>query len=138
MIRVLRDVVPAEIIAIQAGGAPSSFIDEYLNSDVVTRRALHLPSSHKVMPNVRVTVMRSEEKNYVLIASDSSEGPGLIFGEELLHYRPAVNVQNSSIAQTVTGKMVIFYKTSGCNCGSRLRSWSPYKAFAQLTRGETQ
>lgn len=65
----------------------------------------------------------------VIVASDSASGPTTVFSEKIA---PATHYKNpdkrgTSYVTTVSGKGVAFQKDSSCGCGSRLRSWSPYR-----------
>lgn len=62
----------------------------------------------------------------ILIAKDAPEGPQVVFAENIdpitLHVE-----RNSGYVTTVSGKKLAWVKDTACGCGSRLRSWRPYK-----------
>lgn len=65
----------------------------------------------------------------VMIARDSSDGPVLIFSEAI---DPADHYKNPdragiSYVTTRSGKKIAFLKDTTCGCGSRLKTWRPYK-----------
>lgn len=65
----------------------------------------------------------------VLVATDAVGGPNLVFSEE---YDPeslerALSKTEDSYVTTLSGKRIAFSKDVSCGCGSRLRSWNPFK-----------
>ena len=73
----------------------------------------------------RVIVARGR----VIIARDTATGPMVVFAEDIdpaSHWKSPQPLSQDSFVTTVTGKRVVFRKDSGCGCGSRLKSWSPY------------
>lgn len=65
----------------------------------------------------------------ILIARDSSSGPKVVFSEaydpESFHKAP--NRAEDSHVLTLSGKAIAFRRDEQCGCGSRLRSWAPFK-----------
>ena len=76
------------------------------------------------VPITRVVV--SEDR--VIVATDSAAGPQIIFSEQI---DPAAHVKGTtttdSYLTTVSGKKLAWRKDTACGCGSRLRSWRPFK-----------
>lgn len=65
----------------------------------------------------------------VKIAQDGPAGPVIVFDEEIdwsTHYKNP-DKKLDSYVQTVSGTKIAYRKDSACGCGSRLRSWNPYK-----------
>lgn len=64
----------------------------------------------------------------VIIAVDgNNDGPMIIFKEKYTeHHKSNVRTEDSYVI-TQTGKVVAFKKDENCGCGSRLRSWNPYR-----------
>lgn len=65
----------------------------------------------------------------VTIAVDGSDGPRLVFNEKIdptSHVKGAT-VRDDSYVQTVSGIKIAYRKDSACGCGSRLKSWNPYR-----------
>lgn len=62
----------------------------------------------------------------IMIARDAAEGPQVVFAEGIdtssLH-----SERNSGYVTTLSGKKLAWVKDTACGCGSRLRSWRPYK-----------
>lgn len=69
-------------------------------------------------------------ENLVLVAVDSPEGAKIVFQEEYETFLTAHSNDPTYRLITKSGKMVAFKRDSSCGCGSRLRSWNPYKTLA--------
>jgi hypothetical protein len=65
----------------------------------------------------------------VTIALDGSDGPRLVFNEQIDpdSYIKGATVRDDSFVQTISGKKIAYKKDSACGCGSRLKSWNPYR-----------
>jgi hypothetical protein len=63
----------------------------------------------------------------VIVAVDSNEGPMIIFRESYSEFHKSNVKTEDSYIKTVTGKMIAYKKDENCGCGSRLRSWNPYR-----------
>ena len=61
----------------------------------------------------------------LMVAVDSPEGPKLVFQEKLDHYWKE---KKTYWVKTFTGKVIVIEKDNNCGCGSRLRSWNPYRS----------
>lgn len=116
--RVIFDIFPAKVLVIaeQESNADLSLEDLAYTTPV--------PNSRKV-DAVRVVLTEAT----VMIAGDSSNGPVLIFQEK---YDPSTLVLNKNKSKpgrlvTVNGKIIVFQKDENCGCGSKLRSWNPYR-----------
>lgn len=76
------------------------------------------------LDTVRVVVTQDR----ILVAKDDAAGPQVVFSEQI---DPATHTRGSSTVDsyvtTVTGKKLAWRKDSACGCGSRLRSWRPFK-----------
>jgi len=92
-------------------------------------------SSHLVhtgaryLEKVRLVVLEDDESSVLLVAADHHTGPRLIFSERLQDLNWSGNKSDDSQALTRSGKIIAFKYVKGCNCGSRLRSWSPYQTM---------
>lgn len=64
----------------------------------------------------------------VVIAVDHISGPQVVFSEGI---DPANHIKGNSETDsrltTLTGKKIAWRKDPACGCGSRLRSWRPFK-----------
>lgn len=119
----IYDLFPARIRV-----APPREDDDIYKFDELTVMT-RLPTS-RLVTAARVVLT----KDRIMIAGDSSSGPMLIFQEK---YDPASlslvkNGKESSRLKTLSGKIVIFDKDSNCGCGSRLRSWNPYRTLGSI------
>ena len=85
------------------------------------------PKGSRKVDACRITVI----DGLLLIAVDSPEGPRLVFKEKIEFYEKKDRVHR---VKTETGKYVAFGKDNNCGCGSRLRTWNPYKNI--MTSGE--
>jgi hypothetical protein len=85
------------------------------------------PSSTRRVDRCRVTIFN--KKIYVVV--DTPEGFQVIFREDVADYTKLEKQHN---VITTSGKIIAFRKDDNCGCGSKLRSWSPFKA--QVTSSE--
>lgn len=90
---------------------------EALRSQPPTKGAASLPITRVVVSGERIS-----------IAIDDVAGPKVVFSEGIdptKHYKG--NSTTDSYVTTLTGKKIAWRKDSACGCGSRLRSWRPFK-----------
>jgi hypothetical protein len=91
------------------------------------------PPSPGAAPVVTARVVLSESRIWVV--RDQPAGPMVVFSEAI---DPSTHVKNSdasakdSYVTTVSGKKVVWRKDSSCGCGSRLRTWRPYKYMSSI------
>lgn len=121
MSAVLYDLFPAYVAV-----APAGLLEDQgeLSSGPNT------PGSYQVQI-ARVIVTDTE----VLIARDGTQGPELVFKQKI---DPASFVKSAKKAEdsrltTLDGKMLAFRKDESCGCGSRLRSWNPFKTSGVMS-----
>lgn len=90
-----------------------------------------LPDDHRKVEKCRIVVTLEE----VLIFQDSAQGPELIFSEPLLDYTPppkrpstirTMYTAREASLTTESGKTLAFHRSTGCGCGSRLKSFNPF------------
>ena len=111
--KILQDVFPAFVGVAQPGLV--STLQE-LSSAPITVGAYQVTKTRVVVTD-----------EVVIVAVDGNEGPMIIFRERYTeHRRSNVKIEDSYIL-TETGKMLAFKKDENCGCGSRLRSWNPYR-----------
>lgn len=116
--KIISDIFPAHV----AVAAPGAFEDlEDLKSTP------NNPNSSYV-GTTRVVVF----DNVVVIAIDSNEGAKIIFREKYANYLKGATPSEEHRLITESGKMVAFRKDTNCGCGSRLRSWNPYKTINSI------
>jgi hypothetical protein len=87
------------------------------------------PKGSRKVDACRVTVL----DGLLLIAVDSPSGPRLVFKEKVEFYSKKDRIHR---VKTETGKYVAFSKDNNCGCGSKLRTWNPYKNI--VTTGSEQ
>lgn len=76
------------------------------------------------LPITRVVVTGDR----ILVAKDDVSGPQVVFSEGIQpgsHHKG--NTTTDSYVTTLTGKKIAWRRDSSCGCGSRLRSWRPFK-----------
>ena len=115
---IVFDMFPARVLVIPEQDSNATLSQEDLGYTTP------VPNSRKVEA-VRVVLTEAT----VMIAGDSSNGPVLIFQEK---YDPSTLVLNKNRSKpgrltTVNGKIIVFQKDENCGCGSKLRSWNPYR-----------
>lgn len=119
--KIIYDVFPAHFCA-----APPSFEGEI---------AAHPPkqgSSYVATTRVIVFEALNEENQpemQLIVAADSPDGAQLVFKDKIQDF-DLNDVQYFGITQT--GKHFAFKKDTNCGCGSRLRSWNPYKTINSI------
>lgn len=113
--QIRHDVFPATVAV-----APAAFetpLNE-LKSAPVTKNARQINTARVVVA-----------ANTITIATDGPVGPVVVFQEDIdwtTHYKNPDKSKDSYV-QTVSGIKIAYRKDSACGCGSRLRSWNPYK-----------
>lgn len=76
----------------------------------------------------------------VMIARDSVSGPQVIFSEGIdpsTHVKSAKKSEDSYLT-TLSGKRLAFSKDDACGCGSRLRSWNPFRMSNMSVKNPTE
>jgi hypothetical protein len=117
-----QDVFPATVLLT----APDSTVDPLtLSSSPPTKGP-----EFRAINTARVVV----HQNKVLIATDGVHGPDVVFSEEI---DPEQNYKNpdrtgDSYVVTVSGARIVFKKDTTCGCGSRLRSWNPFRYASSI------
>ena len=86
----------------------------------------------------RVIVMNVDGTKSVIIAQDSPEGAQIVFREKIttIIAPEEDELTKSNLGTyrviTVSGKTLAFSKDTNCGCGSRLRSWNPYRTLQSI------
>ena len=83
------------------------------------------PRDARTYDKARVIVSDSS----VLVAVDGDTGPKIVFNEEIAQnsFIRSGNRNQDSFILTVSGRKLAFRRNDACGCGSRLRSWNPYR-----------
>jgi hypothetical protein len=122
--RVLHDLFPAFITVV-----PPNVVDDFRSVAVTSS---NLPTGARYLERVRIVVTSDDKSNIVMVAADHHTGPRLIFSERLADLNWSGNKTDDSQLITESGKIIAFKYQKGCNCGSRLRSWSPYRTMDSI------
>jgi hypothetical protein len=124
--RVRHDLFPANITVV-----PPDITDDF--TQVLVSSSSHLVyTGARYLEKVRLVVLEDDESSVLLVAADHHTGPRLIFSERLQDLNWSGNKSDDSQAITRSGKIIAFKYVKGCNCGSRLRSWSPYQTMDSI------
>jgi hypothetical protein len=122
--RVLHDLFPAFITVV-----PPNVVDDFRS---VAVKSSDLPTGARYLERVRIVVTSDDKGDIVMVAADHQTGPRLIFSERLADLNWSGNKTDDSQLITESGKIIAFKYQKGCNCGSRLRSWSPYQTMDSI------
>lgn len=131
-VRVRADVFPAILVVAPADSPHPATILSYPQPDD--------PHGRRLLDKVRVLV--AEDTVYVF--ADSSAGPQLIFSESLQDYTAPVPLHrrrtrdaskpSEALAVTGSGKSLAWARQGGCGCGSRLKTFDPFKVILATAR----
>ena len=122
--RVLHDLFPAYITVV-----PPNTVDDFKS---VAVKSSDLPTGARYLERVRIVVTSDDKGDIVMVAADHHTGPRLIFSERITDLNWSGNKTDDSQLITESGKIIAFKYVKGCNCGSRLRSWSPYRTMDSI------
>jgi hypothetical protein len=115
---IVFDLFPARVLVIPEQDSNATLSQEDLGYTTP------VPNSRKVEA-VRLILT----EHTIMMAGDSSNGPVLIFQEKYDASTLVLNKNRSKPGRltTVNGKIIVFQKDENCGCGSKLRSWNPYR-----------
>jgi len=113
--QILHDVFPAHVALVPANAI----------TDVHTLVSYPNSLGSYYIQTARVIVTDTS----ITIAADAPEGPQIVFNERYTFFEKAVTPETDSYVITESGKMLAYKKDTNCGCGSRLRSWNPYKTL---------
>lgn len=119
--KILYDLFPAYVGAASAEVAaklPSAYD---LSSSPITPDAYQISTARVIVT-----------EKHVLIAVDSPDGAQIVFREEYNIFKKSDKQTEDSYIITNSDKVLAFKKDTNCGCGSRLRSWNPYKTLTAL------
>jgi len=125
--KITHDIFPASILV----ASPDVFQDFTLAS---TSSSITNPTGARSFTRVRLVVMEDSQTpatQVVLVAADHPDGPRLVFREVIRTLNWSGNKRQDSQLITESGKVIAFKYVRGCDCGSRLRSWSPYQTMKE-------
>lgn len=120
MAQVILDIFPATVIIT---GLNSTTPIEDLRSAPPT------PGTRQI--NTARVIVTSDR---VLIAVDGPTGPQIVFSQGYVPGSVFKNPDKSkdSYLTAETGQAVVFRKDTVCGCGSRLRSWNPFRSVSSI------
>lgn len=118
--KIVVDIFPAHVQV----APPNVFTDVHtLNSYPHQEGAFYVGTT-------RVILMDVGADKVVLVAQDSPQGAQIVFKEKIDIFIDEIDGTYRLI--TVSGKALAFSKDHNCGCGSRLRSWNPYKTVNSM------
>jgi hypothetical protein len=121
--KIIHDFFPSTIVAVGP-----NLIENF--TEVTT--SIRVPKGGKYLERVRTIVMQDDESKIIMVAADHSDGPRMIFSERLVDLNWSGDKNQDSQALTRSGKIIAFKYVQGCSCGSRLRSFSPYRTMDSI------
>jgi hypothetical protein len=85
------------------------------------------PKTARQVITARVVVF----SNRVMIAVDGNQGPKIVFSQDIdpSTFQKSGKPIEDSFVQTTKGVKIAYRKDDACGCGSRLRSWNPYRTL---------
>jgi hypothetical protein len=117
-VKIVLDVFPAHLAVVASG----IFEDVYdLKSNPPTEEAFYRATTRVVVTD-----------EAIIVAQDSPNGAQIIFQERYQTLLPAADKKSDFRVITESGKMLAFQKDTNCGCGSRLRSWNPYRTISSM------
>jgi hypothetical protein len=120
--KIIHDVFPAHLSV-----ASSDYSD-----DEFSIRSKGNPEGVFYKDITRVVLVEDDIGLTIWVAQDSPTGPQIIFQERLAILHKADKPEQDSHAKTVSGKILAFSKDNNCGCGSRLKSWNPYRTLHSI------
>jgi hypothetical protein len=113
---VKHDIFPA-FVALLPADDPTP-LTEMTSGPLNPKQARQLITARVVVFNKRIT-----------IAVDGNDGPKIVFNQEVdpSTFIKAPKQAEDSFIQTTKGIKIAYRKDENCGCGSRLRSWNPYR-----------
>jgi hypothetical protein len=119
--------IQADIFPSHVSVAPATLND----GDLTSLQSHPTQDGAFYLQTARVLVLTNDvDVLMVVIAQDSPEGAQIVFQESIQEYIPSVKQEEDSKIKTSSGKMLAFKKDTNCGCGSRLRSWNPYRTLS--------
>jgi hypothetical protein len=114
-VKILHDLFPVFLV-VATPDHEVSLAD--LRSSPPTKGAYQISVARVIVTDTRVQV-----------AVDGAKGPMVVFSEAI---EPGSHVKSKDINKdsyllTAKGKKIAYRKDNSCGCGSRLKSWNPYK-----------
>jgi hypothetical protein len=116
--KILQDTFPANFAV-----APANIL-----TDVHDLDPINPPPQGARAQTTRVIVTDT----HVTVAQDAPSGAQIIFNERHSFFEKSPKEADTAYIITESGKFLAFRKDTNCGCGSRLRSWNPYKTLNSI------
>lgn len=116
--KILQDVFPANF----------TITPPNLLTDVHDLSPISPPPGGALVQTTRVIITETN----ITVAQDAPSGAQIIFNERYTFFEKAKKDTETSYIITENGKFIAFRKDTNCGCGSRLRSWNPYKTLNSI------
>jgi hypothetical protein len=120
--KIIKDIFPSHFSV-----APADFTTDVFGIDAETN-----PDGVFYRDITRILIIEDEKGSLIWVAQDTPTGVSLIFQERLAEYYPAKVNTEQHHGKTTSGKIFAFRKDSNCGCGSRLKSWNPYRTVHSM------
>jgi len=78
--------------------------------------------------------------NRLIIGKDTGTGPQIVYSQEIDPdtYFANPSQRDDSYVVALNGTKIAFKKDDQCGCGSRLKSWNPYKSIMGSSKDPTE
>lgn len=116
--KILQDIFPANFTI-----TPPNIL-----TDVHDLSPISPPPGGALVQTTRVIITDTN----ITVAQDAPGGAQIIFNERYTFFEKSTKDTETSYIITETGKFIAFRKDTNCGCGSRLRSWNPYKTLNSI------
>jgi hypothetical protein len=120
--KIIKDIFPAHFSV-----APAEFTEDIMSVDAQTN-----PPGVFYRDITRILILEDAKGQLIWVAQDTPTGVSLIFQERLEVYLPGKTNSDQFRGKTISGKVFAFRKDSNCGCGSRLKSWNPYRTVNSI------
>jgi hypothetical protein len=116
--KLLQDIFPANF----------TITPPNLLTDVHDLSPVSPPKGGTLVQTTRVIITDTN----ITVAQDAPSGAQIIFNERYSFFEKGSKETETSYIITESGKFIAFRKDTNCGCGSRLRSWNPYKTLNSI------
>lgn len=118
----MADVFPA-LVAVYPPAVVAGFESPYVSVGIADVGATKFYESRVIV-----------HKNSVIVGADGARGAHKVFGDS--YSSDSAVTSDGKFTRVITdgGFLVVYAKSRGCGCGSRLRSWNPYVNGAGSSR----
>jgi len=114
--KIVIDLFPSHVVVV----APDTY------ETLTDLKSQPVPKGAGYVSTARVVVT----DEVIFVAQDSPEGAKIVF-QERYEDKPTI-VDGEYWLTTKSGKQLSFQKDKNCGCGSRLKSWNPYRTVSSI------